>query len=146
MKRSCSLYANKRLFYSLLSLFFFFSFTGFFEQWSPTHLCFFSFSSWIVLSLQISQFGGYSEVHPCFINFIPYPVADPSPPFTSVLMMLIFKEVFLHISTTFSFSHTNTFSVTLPSSPCSLLQVFSPICSDQPSHYDTSERSKFFPP
>ena len=144
MKHSCNLYANKGLFCLLLS-FFFLSFAGFFEQWSPTYVCFFSFSSWIMLSLQISQFGGISEVQPCFIYFIPYLVADPSPPFTSVLMMLVFKEVSLHISTTFSFSHTNTFSVTLLSL-CSLLQVFSPICSNQLSHYNTSERSEFFPP
>ena len=145
MKHSCGLYVNKRLFCPLLTLFFFFlSFASFFEQWSPTHVCFFSFLSWTVLFLQISPFGGYSEVQPCFINFIPYSAVDLSPPFTSVLMMLVFKEVSLHISTTFSFSHTNTFSFTLPS-PCSLLQVFSPICFNQPSHYDIGEWSEFFP-
>ena len=38
-------------------------------------------------------------------------MADPLPPFTLILMMLIFKKVSLHISTTFSFSHTNNFSI-----------------------------------
>ena len=79
---------------------------------------FFFFLPWTVLSLRISQFSSYFEVQPYFINFIPYPVADPSPPFTSVLMMLVFKGDSLHIPTTLSLSNTNTFSISL-SSPCS---------------------------
>ena len=64
-----------------------------------------------------------------FINFIPYLAADLSPPFTSILMMLVFKGDSLHIPTTFSISNTNTFSISL-SSPCSPSQTLSSVYSD----------------
>ena len=130
MKHSCGSYVNKRL-PCPICLSFFFSFTGFFEQWTLIYIyiyiSFFFFPT--MLSLLISQFRSYSEVQPRFINFIPYLVADPSPPFTSVLMMLVFKGDSLHIPTTFSISNTNTFSISL-SSPCSPSQTLSSVYSD----------------
>ena len=48
-----------------------------------------------------------------FINSIPYSMVDPSYPFVSVLMALVFKRNSLHIPNTniFSLSNTNTFSI-----------------------------------
>ena len=74
-----------------------------------------------------------------FINSIPYPMADPSHPFASSLMMLILKRDSLHIP------NANTFSSSL-SSLCSLSQTLPSIYSDQLLHYDTGERPRFFPP
>ena len=132
MKHSCGSYVNKRL-PCPICLSFFFSFTGFFEQWTLTYIYIYiyiyPFFFPTMLSLLISQFRSYSEVQPRFINFIPYLVADPSPPFTSVLMMLVFKGDSLHIPTTFSISNTNTFSISL-SSPCSPSQTLSSVYSD----------------
>ena len=130
MKHSCGSYVNKRL-PCPICLSFFFSFTGFFEQWTLTYIYIYIYPFFFptMLSLLISQFRSYYEVQPHFINFIPYLVADPSPPFTSVLMMLVFKGDSLHIPTTFSISNTNTFSISL-SSPCSHSQTLSSVYSD----------------
>ena len=44
------------------------------------------------------------ECSRCFINFIPYLMADPSYPFVPVLMMLVFKRKSLHTPNTNIFS------------------------------------------
>ena len=148
MKRSCGSYANKRL-PCTFCLSFFFSFVGFFEQWTPDYIyiyiyifffcheqcCLFEFSSLAVI-LKCSR---------CFINFIPYPMTDPSHPFMLVLMMLVFKRISLRIPNTLSPSNTNTFHISL-SSPCSPSQTLSSVYSYQPPYHDASGRPKFFPP
>ena len=96
--------------------------------------CLFEFSSLAVI-LKCSR---------CFINFIPYPMTDPSHPFMLVLMMLVFKRISLRIPNTLSPSTTNTFPFSL-SSPCSPSQTLSSIYSDQLLHHDVGKRSKFFP-
>jgi len=111
MKCSCGSYANKRLscpFY----LSFFFSFEGFFEQWTPTyHIFFFSCHEQCCLFefLSLAVILKHS-LH--FINFIPYLMADPSHPFVSVLMTLVPKRGSLRIPKSFSLKHYH---------PCTLI-------------------------
>ena len=83
----------------------------------------------------------------CFINFIPYLMADPPNPFVPVLMSLVFKGKSLQTLNTniFSLSNTNTCFVSL-SSLCSPSPTLSSVYSDQPLRRDAGERSKLFPP
>ena len=83
----------------------------------------------------------------CFINSIPYSMANLSHPFVLVLMTLVFKRSSLRIpnTNTLSPSNTNTFPLSL-SSPCSPSQTLSSVYSDQPLHHDAGERPKFFLP
>ena len=109
MKSSCSSHANKRLYFSLLSFLLLFLRGLFFEQWAPTYFilcllfsscheqcCLFEFPNLVVILKHSLR----------FINSIPYPMADPSPPFVSALMMLVLKRDSLHIpnKNIFSFS------------------------------------------
>ena len=100
-----------------------------------------------MLSLRISHFSSYSKTQPLFINFIPLLMANPSHPFVSVLMTLVFKRKSLRNPNTniFSLSNANTLFVFL-SSPFSPSQTLLTVYSDQPLHHDTGKRSKFFLP
>ena len=139
MKCSYNSYANKRL-SSPFCLSFFFSFTGFFEQWAlyfylllffflHEQCCLFAFPSLVViLKHSIS-----------FINSIPYLMVDPSHPFITVLMMLVLKRDSLDIP------NIDTFSFSL-SSLCLFSQILSPIYSNQPLHQDADKKPRLFPP
>ena len=81
----------------------------------------------------------------CFINFIPYLIADPSHPFVLVLMSLVFKGKSFHTLNIFSLSNTNTSSLSL-SPPYSPSLALSSIYSDQPLRHDASERPKLHVP
>ena len=147
MKRSYGSYVNKRL-SCPFCVSFFFSFMGFFEQWTLTYTYVYIFLA--MNSVVSSNFSSFAVILKCsrrFINFIPHLMADPSYPFVPVLMTLVFKRKSLHTTNIniFSLSNTNTFSISL-SSLCSLSHTFSFVYSDQPLHYDAGERPKFFPP
>ena len=146
MKCSYGSYVNKKLPYPFC-LCFFFSFVGFFEQWTPVYT-YISFSCHEQCCL--FEFPNLAIILRCshhFINFILYLMANPSHPFMLVLMSLIFKGKSLHTLNTniFSLSNTNTSSISL-SSPCSPSPTLPSVYSDQPLRHDADERSKLFPP
>ena len=147
MKCFCGSYVNKRL-PCPFCLSFFFSFTGFFEQWTPIYFFFFFFSCHEQCCLfEFPSLAVILKSNHRFINFIPYLMTDPSHPFVPVLMSLVFKGKSLQTLNTniFSLSNTNTSFVSL-SSLCSPSPTLSSVYSDQPLHRDASERSKLFPP
>ena len=124
-----------------------FSSRAFFEQWTPvyTYISFFCHKQCCLFELP--SLAVILRRSRRFVNFIPYLMADPSHPFMSVLMSLVFKGKSLHTLDTniFSLSNTNTSSVSLSSS-------YSPSptpsfgYSDQLLCHDVGERSKLFPP
>ena len=120
MKRFCGSYMNKRL-PCPFHLSFFFSFTGFFEQWTPIYIYIFFFSCHEQCYLfKFPSLAIILKSSHRFINFIPYLMTDPSHPFVPVLMSLVFKGKSLQTLNTniFSLSNTNTSFVSL-SSLCS---------------------------
>ena len=141
MKRSCGSYANKRLPYPFC-LSFFFSCVGFFK-----YICIYFSCHEQCCPFEFLNLAVILKCNRCFINSIPYSMADLSHPFVLVLMTLVFKRSSLRIpnTNTLSPSNTNTFPLSL-SSPCSPSQTLSSVYSDQPLHHDAGERPKFFLP
>ena len=146
MKRFCDSYVNKRL-PCPFCLSFFFSFAGFFEQWTPIYIFFFFSCHEQCCLFEFPSLAVILKSSHRFINFIPYLMADPSNPFVPVLMSLVFKGKSLQTLNTniFSLSNTNTSFVSL-SSLCSPSPTLSSVYSDQPLRRDADKRSKLFPP
>ena len=129
MKRSCGSYVNKIPF--CLSYFsFFFSFVGFFEQWTLyIYIFFFSFREQCC-PFDFPSLAVILKHSRRFINFIPLLMVDLSPSFVSALMTWAFKKESLCISNTNSFfPKKHTLFVPL-SSPFSSSQTLTPICCD----------------
>ena len=164
MKCSCSSYVNKRL-PCPFCLSFFFSFVGFFEQWTPTYIYIYIYIFFFFFFEQccLFEFPNLAIIlkcsHASLISFLTWWLTHCLLSLR-FLMMPVFKGDSPHLPTTFSLSNTNTSSILLSSpcflfqapssvpfsSPCSLFQAPSSIYSDQPLHHDASENSKLFPP
>ena len=128
---------EQKTFLSFPSFLFLF-FHGLFSKSGPQFILFYFFSS-CHKQCCLFKFPNLAVIlkhNLCFINSTPYPMAYPSHPFMSALLILVLKRDSLHIP--------NTFSLSLPSL-CLLPPALS-IYFDQPLRYVASEKPRFFPP
>ena len=147
MKHSCGSYVNKRPF--CLSYFSsFFSFVGFFEQWTPIYIHFFFSCRVQCCPFEFPSLAVILKHSRRFINFIPLLMAGSLPSFMPALMTWAFKKESLCVSNTNSFfpPKKNTLSLFPFFHHFLLFKHSHPFTPIKPSYYGAGEKPRLLLP